>query len=83
MKGLEKDLGLFVAGGKGKTSRRTPLEIEGWGDLISLDPAPLIYASRMSAKVDTAAVQDGYQLLSPYLPVYHQWLVGGYSAGYE
>ena len=59
IKGLERDLGLFVAGGKGKTSRRTPQEIEYWGDLISLNPAPLVYASRMSAKVDSAAVQDG------------------------
>jgi len=62
IKGLEKDLGLFIAGGKGKTSRRTPSEIEIWGDKISLDPAPLIYASRMSAKVDSSAIQDGYQL---------------------
>jgi len=62
LKGLEKDLGLFVAGGKGKTSRRTPSEIESWGELISLNPAPLVYASRMSAKVDSAAIQDGYQL---------------------
>jgi len=62
IKGLETDLGLFVAGGKGKTSRRTPSEIEGWGNSISLNPAPLVYASRMSAKVDSSAVQDGYQL---------------------
>jgi hypothetical protein len=62
LKGIEKDLGLFVAGGKGKTSRKTPSEIEAWGEKISLDPAPLVYASRMSAKVDSAAVQDGYQL---------------------
>jgi hypothetical protein len=62
VKGLERDLGLFIAGGKGKTSRRTPLELENWGDSLSLDPSPLIYASRMSAKVDSAAVQDGYQL---------------------
>jgi len=62
IKGLETDLGLFVAGGKGKTSRRTPSEIEGWGNSISLDPPPLVYASRMSAKVDSSAVQDGYQL---------------------
>jgi len=60
IKGLERDLGLFVAGGKGKTSRRTPSELEGWGDLLSLDPIPLIYASRMSAKVDSAGIQDGY-----------------------
>jgi hypothetical protein len=62
IKGLERDLGLFVAGGKGKTSRRTPSEIENWVELISLDPSPLVYASRMSAKVDSAAIQDGYQL---------------------
>jgi hypothetical protein len=62
IKGLERELGLFVAGGKGKTSRRTPEEIERWGDYISLNPTPLVYASRMSAKVDNSAVQDGYQL---------------------
>lgn len=62
VKGIERDLGLFVAGGKGKTSRKTPSEIEEWGEKMSLDPAPLVYASRMSAKVDSAAVQDGYQL---------------------
>jgi hypothetical protein len=62
IKGMERDLGLFVAGGKGKTSRRTPSEIEIWGEKISLNPAPLVYASRMSAKVDSSAVQDGYQL---------------------
>jgi len=62
VKGIERELGLFVAGGKGATSRRTPSEIEVWGDRLSLEPAPLVYASRMSAKVDNSAVQDGYQL---------------------
>ncbi len=62
IKGLERDLGLFMAGGKGKTSRRTPSELENWGEIISINPAPLVYASRMSAKVDSSAVQDGYQL---------------------
>jgi len=62
VRGLEKDLGLFIAGGKGRTSRKTPTEIEGWGNLISLNPVPLVYASRMSAKVDSSAIQDGYQL---------------------
>ena len=62
VKGLERDLGLFVAGGKGSASRRAPSEIETWGERISLNPVPLVYASRMSAKVDKAAVQDGYQL---------------------
>ena len=62
IKGRERALGLFVAGGKGRISRRTPSELEMWGDKIALDTSPLIYASRMSAKVDSAAVQDGYQL---------------------
>lgn len=62
LKGQEKDLGLFVAGGKGAVSRRTPSEIEGWGERVSVNPVPLVYASRMAAKVDNSAVQDGYQL---------------------
>ncbi|MBM3133414.1 MAG: DUF763 domain-containing protein, partial [Chloroflexi bacterium] len=56
------DLGLFVAGGKGETSRQTPAQIEERGDLISTDPSELVYASKMVAKVDSAALQDGYQL---------------------
>ena len=62
LKGLEEDLGLFVAGGKGRTSRRTPAEIESRGDAIAVDPSALVYASRLSAKVDNTALQDGYQL---------------------
>ncbi|MCX5886648.1 MAG: DUF763 domain-containing protein [Proteobacteria bacterium] len=61
-RGIERDIGLFVAGGKGKFSRQTPHQIEEYGNALSLDPQPLVYASRMSAKVDSAAVQDGYQL---------------------
>jgi hypothetical protein len=62
VKGIEPGLDLFVAGGKGARSRRTPAEIELWGERLGLDPAGLVYASRMSAKVDSAAVQDGYQI---------------------
>lgn len=62
LRGLEEDLGLFVAGGKGRTSRRTPAEIEGYGDALSVDPSKLVYSSRMTAKVDNTALQDGYQL---------------------
>jgi len=62
VRGLEKDLGLFAAGGKGRTSRRTPAEIENSGHLLKVNPSPLVYASRMSAKVDSSALQDGYQL---------------------
>jgi len=62
LRGLEPSLGLFVAGGKGKTSRKTPREIENVGHLLRTNPSSLTYASRMSAKVDNSALQDGYQL---------------------
>ena len=60
--GFEKEVGLLVAGGKGATSRKTPQELEDWGQKYSFDSKPLIYASKMAAKVDSAAVQDGFQL---------------------
>ena len=62
LRGLEADLGLSVAGGKGATSRKAPMEIAAACERLALDPAPLVYASRTAAKVDSAAVQDGYQL---------------------
>jgi hypothetical protein len=62
MRGLEREFGLFVAGGKGRTSRKTPAEIENTGHHLKVNPSSLVYASRMSAKVDNSALQDGYQL---------------------
>lgn len=65
IRGKEKNLGVFICGGKGKTSLKTPDEINTWGDRLSL-PEPtvknLIYNSKTSAKVDSCLVQDGYQL---------------------
>jgi hypothetical protein len=62
VKGLEVDLGLFVAGGKGGASRKTPTEVQAFSEKLGRDLTHLAYASRMSAKVDNTAVQDGYQL---------------------
>lgn len=62
IRGLESDLGLWAAGGKGATSRKTPSEIELACDRMSREAAPLVYASKTAAKVDSAAVQDGYTL---------------------
>jgi len=62
IKGLEDDLGLWIAGGKGKTSLKTPEEITRIGDKEGMEVEHLIYASRMSAKVDNSALQDGYQI---------------------
>ena len=62
IRGREKDLQFYAGGGKGAVSRHTPAEIVAACDSLSIDARPLVYASRMSAKVDSAAVQDGYQL---------------------
>lgn len=66
----QRDLGVFFAGGKALTSRKTPLEIETYTDKYSLPDhvSELQYASRMCAKVDSAAVQDGYQ-------IYHHFFI--------
>jgi hypothetical protein len=66
------DAGLVVAGGKGRASRRTPAEIEAACWRTGQDAGRLVRASRLAAKVDSAAVQDGFQ-------VYHHVLV--FSAG--
>src|ERR1043166_3166038 len=62
LRGAGTELGIFVAGGKGATSRKTPAEITTACEQLGRDPPPLVYASRISAKVDNSAVQDGYQL---------------------
>lgn len=57
--------GIAVAGGKGRTSGKTPEDIQNLGEAFSFGPErieELVRASRMSAKVDNALVQDGYQL---------------------
>lgn len=62
VQGQEHDFGFVVAGGKGGVSRRTPSEITAACEALAEDPERLVYTSRMVAKVDSAAVQDGYQL---------------------
>lgn len=63
IRGREKELGIFICGGKGKTSLKTPDEIRRWGENASLQQNSvdnLVYNSRIVAKVDSSLVQDGY-----------------------
>lgn len=62
LKPLEKELGIHVCGGRGKHSRQTPHELVAIGERVGFDGAALANASRLVAKVDSAAVQDGFQL---------------------
>ncbi len=57
--------GLALAGGKGKTSRKTPEQILRFSETFNLSTAKierLIYSSKLAAKVDSAALQDNHQL---------------------
>jgi uncharacterized protein len=60
--GREADIGIHVAGGKGRASLKTPRELLDIGARAGLDGAALAHTSRLTAKIDSAAVQDGYQL---------------------
>jgi hypothetical protein len=62
LRGTENHLGIFVAGGKGKTSLKTPIELDNYGQKFSFNTKPLVYASKIAAKVDNSALQDGYSL---------------------
>jgi hypothetical protein len=59
---LERELGLKVCGGRGRHSRRTPGELTAFGERTGIDGADLARTSRLVAKVDGAAVQDGHTL---------------------
>ena len=59
---LQAELGLQVCGGRGRHSRKTPPELIAAGERTGLDGAALARASRLVAKVDSAAVQDGFDL---------------------
>ena len=74
---LRGELGIHVCGGRGKHSRRTPDELIAVGERTGIDGASLAQASRLVAKVDSAAVQDGFDL---YLHSFNvtddgQWVV--------
>jgi hypothetical protein len=59
---LQDELGVHVCGGRGRHSRRTPDELTALGERIGFDAGALTRASRLVAKVDSAAVQDGFEL---------------------
>ncbi len=68
---IDPSLGVGIAGGKGKASKKTPEEVSRLGDELGLGEGKtqeLIKTSKLSAKVDNACLQDGYQL-------YHHTLV--------
>lgn len=56
------ELGIYICGGKGKYSRQTPSELLAFGDRTGLNGEELVRHSKLSAKVDNTAIQDGFQI---------------------
>src|SRR5687768_11028708 len=59
---IQHELGIYVCGGRGAHSRKTPAELTAFGERTGVDGSALARTSRLVAKVDSAAVQDGYDL---------------------
>jgi hypothetical protein len=57
-----KELGIYIAGGKGRYSRQTPTELMSLADKAGLNGNELVRSSKLSAKVDNTAIQDGFQI---------------------
>lgn len=68
VRGHERELGILVAGGKGKAALKTPQDLLSYGERFSIDAEKFITISRLVAKVDSCALQDGYDL-------YHHTLI--------
>lgn len=72
-----KELGIFVCGGKGKDSLQTPTELMRIGDRTGINGNELAQYSRLTAKIDSSAIQDGFQVYMHYFVVSDQadWAV--------
>jgi uncharacterized protein len=57
-----RELGIFVCGGRGRHSRKTPQELQTYAERTGLDGNALARSSRLAARVDNNAIQDGFQL---------------------
>jgi uncharacterized protein len=57
-----KELGIYICGGRGSHSRRTPAELLQFGEAENCDAATLVRTSKLTAKIDNNAVADGFQL---------------------
>lgn len=56
------ELGIYIAGGKGRFSRQTPNELFAFSEKTGLNGNALVRSSRLTAKVDNTAIQDGFQI---------------------
>ena len=72
-----RELGIFICGGRGKHSRKTPEELINVAEKTGLDGNSLVKSSRLTAKVDNTAIQDGFQIYlhSFIVSIDNEWAV--------
>ena len=58
----KRNLGIYVCGGKGKTSRKTPEELVELGEKLGIDPIKYVNYSKLIAKIDNSLIQDGFNI---------------------
>ena len=59
---ISKELGIYFCGGRGRHSRKTPVELITFASKTGVNGSDLVRSSRLSAKIDNTAIQDGFQL---------------------
>ncbi|HMI04583.1 MAG TPA: DUF763 domain-containing protein [Pedobacter sp.] len=70
-----RDLGIYICGGKGAKSRNTPDELLRFGERTGLNGTELVRCSKLSAKVDNTAIQDGFSCI----PIASLWTPAGFG----
>jgi hypothetical protein len=78
-----QELGIFVCGGRGRQSRRTPDELRALADRLGLDGEGLVRTSRLTARVDNNAIGDGFSDLPALVRAHRRRPMGGGAARHE
>ncbi len=65
-----REFGIYICGGRGKQSRKTPDELSAVADGRGLNGEELVRASRLTAKIDNNSIADGFQIISAQLHCY-------------
>ena len=77
------ELGIYICGGRGRHSRKTPDELRAIADRTGLDGEALVRTSRLTARIDNNAIADGFQIYLHSFVVTRRRRVGGRAAGDE
>jgi hypothetical protein len=78
-----RELGIYICGGKGRYSKETPAELRAIAEKTGLSADQLVYSSKLTAKVDNTAIQDGFQLYLHSFILTNEGRMGSGATGNE